>query len=194
MSELLAPVEPGEVGLDAGRLARLDRFLDRQVDRGRMPGYLLAVARHGRTAHIGRYGRRDVERDLPVELDTVFRIFSMTKPVVSVAAMTLYEEGAFGLDDPLAAHLPEFAHPRVYTGGGPDAPVTVPAARPIRIRHLLTHTAGLTYGFHGVHPVDARYRAAGFGLGLPPDVDLARACALLAEQPLLFEPGAEWNY
>jgi CubicO group peptidase (beta-lactamase class C family) len=100
VSELLPPAEPGEVGLDAGRLSRLDRFLCSQVDLGRMPGYLLAAARHGRLAHLGSYGRRDVARDLPVELDTVFRIFSMSKPVVSVAAMSLYEEGAFGLDDP----------------------------------------------------------------------------------------------
>lgn len=194
MSELLPPAEPGEVGLDAARLSRLDRFLRSQVDQGRMPGYLLAVARHGRLAHLGSYGRRDVERDLPVEPDTVFRVFSMSKPVVSVAAMSLYEEGAFGLDDPLSAWLPEFAQPRIHTGGGADAPVTVPAAGPIRIRHLMTHTAGLTYGFHGVHPVDARYRAAGFELGLPPHGTLAEACAVLAEQPLLFEPGTEWNY
>jgi CubicO group peptidase (beta-lactamase class C family) len=100
VSDLLERVEPGQVGLDAGRLTRLDRFLCSQVDRGRMPGYLLAVARHGRLAHLGSYGRRDVERDLPVELGTVFRVFSMSKPVVSVAAMSLYEKVRSGSTSP----------------------------------------------------------------------------------------------
>ncbi|WP_219419379.1 serine hydrolase domain-containing protein [Pseudonocardia nigra] len=194
MSGPLPEVEPGEVGLDAGRLSRLDRFLRTRVDDGRMPGYQLAVARLGMLAHLSCYGRRDTEHDLPVEADTLFRIYSMTKPITSVAAMLLYEEGAFGLDDPVGDHLPAFSNQRVYVGGNESAPVTVPATRPVRVRNLMTHTSGLTYGFHRVHPVDARYRAAGFGLGLPADTTLEQACDRLGEQPLLFEPGTEWNY
>ena len=108
------------------------------------------------------YGSRDVEAGSPVETDTLWRIYSMTKPITSVAAMMLYEEGAFELTDPVSAFIPSFAGVRVYTGGSDLRPVTVPATEPVRIWHLLTHTAGLTYGFHRVHPVDAMYRAAGF--------------------------------
>ncbi len=100
-----------------------------------------------------------------METDTIWRIYSMTKPVTSVAAMMLYEEGAFELTDPVSDFIPSFADVRVYSGGSDIKPVLVPAAEPVRIWHLLTHTAGLTYGFHRVHPVDALYRAAGFEWG-----------------------------
>ncbi len=96
------------------------------------------------------------------QTDTLWRIYSMTKPVTSVAAMMLYEEGAFELTDPVSAFIPSFADVRVYAGGSDLRQVTVPATEPVRIWHLLTHTSGLTYGFHRVHPVDALYRAAGF--------------------------------
>ena len=118
----------------------------------------------------------------------------MTKPITSVAAMMLYEEGAFELKDPIHRYLPEFRHMRVFTGGSAIAPVTVPATEPIRVWHLLTHTAGLTYGFHHAHPVDGIYRKAGFEWGAPADRDLAECCARWAELPLVFEPGSRWNY
>jgi CubicO group peptidase (beta-lactamase class C family) len=118
----------------------------------------------------------------------------MTKPVTSVAAMMLYEEGAFELATPVSAFIPSFAGVRVYAGGSDLRQVTVPATEPVRIWHLLTHTAGLTYGFHRVHPVDAQYRAAGFEWGTPRGMDLAAACDIWAGLPLLFQPGAEWNY
>jgi CubicO group peptidase (beta-lactamase class C family) len=126
--------------------------------------------------------------------DTVWRIYSMTKPVTSVAAMMLYEEGALALTDPVSAFIPSFAGVRVYAGGSDLKQVTVPPVEPVRVWHLLTHTAGLTYGFHRVHPVDALYRAAGFEWGTPPGVELAQACDLWAGFPLLFQPGTEWNY
>ena len=126
--------------------------------------------------------------------DTVWRIYSMTKPVTSVAAMMLYEEGRLALTDPVSAFIPAFQDVRVYAGGSDLRQVTVPATEPVRIWHLLTHTAGLTYGFHRVHPVDAMYRAAGFEWGTPRGTDLARACDLWAGFPLLFQPGTEWNY
>jgi CubicO group peptidase (beta-lactamase class C family) len=118
----------------------------------------------------------------------------MTKPVTSVAAMMLYEEGAFELSDPVSAFIPSFAQARVYAGGPDLRPVTAAATGPVRIWHLLTHTAGLTYGFHRVHPVDAMHRTAGFEWASPPGVDLVRACDIWAGIPLLFEPGTEWNY
>ena len=118
----------------------------------------------------------------------------MTKPITSVAAMILYEEGGFELTDPVSSFIPSFADVRVYAGGSDLRQVTVPVTEPVRMWHLLTHTAGLTYGFHRVHPVDAMYRAAGFEWSAPPGADLARACDLWAGIPLLFQPGAEWNY
>jgi CubicO group peptidase (beta-lactamase class C family) len=186
--------EAGRVGLDAGRLRRIDRAFARYVDDGRLPGWLVLVARHGQVAHLATYGRRDLEADLPVEVDTRFRIYSMTKPVTAVAAMQLYEEGAFALKDPVSAFIPAFADVRVWRDGQGSDPVTVPAARPVRLWHLLTHTAGLTYGFHHAHPVDAMYRAAGFDWVAPEGRDLAACCDAWAGLPLLFEPGTGWNY
>src|SRR3954468_11097821 len=160
MSEIKVEVDAGEVGFDATRLARIDAHFQRYVDDGRLPGYLVAVARRGQIAHLATYGQRDVEAGAPVELDTLFRVFSMTKPITSVAAMMLYEEGAFELKDPVARFIPSFADARVWVGGTPLKPVTRPAVEPVRMWHLLTHTSGLTYGFHYAHPVDGMYRAA----------------------------------
>jgi CubicO group peptidase (beta-lactamase class C family) len=193
-SDLKVGTDPAEVGLDPARLARLDRRLARWVDDGQLPGFLVTVARHGELAHVGTYGSRNVEESLPVETDTRWRIFSMTKPVTSVAAMMLYEEGAFELNDPISKWLPEFADTRVYVAGSAQKPVTAPQMEPIRVRHLLTHTSGLTYGFHHAHPVDAMYRAMGHEWGTPPGADSAEVCRQWASVPLVFQPGAEWNY
>ena len=186
--------DPGEAGFDAGRLTRIDDHFRRYVDEGRLPGWLLAITRGGRIVHVARYGRRDVESDLPVEDDTVFRIYSMTKPITSVAAMMLHEEGRFELKDPVAKYIPSFADVRVFTGGTAENPTTAPALEPVRVWHLLTHTAGLTYGFHHVHATDEIYRNAGFDFGSPRDTDLAGVCDALAGLPLVHEPGARWNY
>jgi len=194
VSELTVEVDAAEVGLDSERLKRIDAHFAGYVADGRLPGWLLTVRRRGRLAHVARCGSRDLEAGLPVTDDTVWRIYSMTKPVTSVAAMMLYEEGRLALTDPVSAFIPAFADVRVYTGGSDLRQVTVPAVEPVRIWHLLTHTAGLTYGFQRVHPVDAMYRAAGFEWGTPRGTDLAQACDLWAAFPLLFQPGAEWNY
>jgi CubicO group peptidase (beta-lactamase class C family) len=178
-------VEAADAGFDAGRLGRIDRHFARYVDDGRLAGWLVLVARSERIVHLSTYGRRDIEADLPVELDTRWRIYSMTKPITSVAAMSLWEEGAFELKDPVSRFVPAFGDVHVHDAG--------PAREPVRMWHPLTHTAGLTYGFHHAHPVDAMYREAGFDLQRP-DVDLAAACDTWASLPLLFEPGSEWNY
>ncbi len=151
-------IEARAAGFDPVRLARIDRHFRRFVDDGRLPGWLVLVSRHGRVVHASTYGWRDLEARLPVEMDTLFRIYSMTKPVTSVAAMMLYEEGAFELSDPVARFVPAFADMRVYLRGPAAKPLTLPAKEPVRMRHLLTHTAGLTYGFHHVHVVDLLYR------------------------------------
>jgi CubicO group peptidase (beta-lactamase class C family) len=194
VSELTVEVDAAEVGLDSERLKRIDAHFAGYVADGRLPGWLLTVRRHGRLAHVARCGSRDREAGLPVTDDTVWRLYSMTKPVTSVAAMLLYEEGALALTDPVSAFIPAFADVRVYAGGSDLRPVTVPAVEPMRIWHLLTHTAGLTYGFQRVHPVDALYRAAGFEWGTPRGTDLAQACDRWAALPLLYQPGTEWAY
>jgi len=194
VTDLTIEVDPGEAGLDPERLKRIDAHFARYVDDGRLAGWLLTIGRHGRLAHVARCGSRDLEAGLPVTDDTLWRIYSMTKPVTSVAAMILYEEGRIALTDPVSAFIPAFSGVRVYDGGSDLKQVTVPATEPVRIWHLLTHTAGLTYGFHRVHPVDAMYRAAGFEWGTPSGMDLAQACDVWAGLPLLFQPGTEWNY
>ena len=194
MGELEVEVEASAVGLDARRLARIDRHFGRYVEDGRLPGWLIVVSRAGRIVHLTACGSRDKEAGLPVEIDTLFRIYSMTKPITSVAAMMLYEDGAFELRDPVSRFIPSFADMRVYTRGSTLNPSTEPANAPVRIWHLLTHTAGLTYGFHHAHPVDAMYRTAGFEMGHPRGMDLAACCDAWAQLPLLFQPGTEWNY
>jgi CubicO group peptidase (beta-lactamase class C family) len=181
-------------GFDAARLERIGAHLDRYVEAGRLPGWLVRIARDGELVHQAAGGLRDVEAGLPVEEDTLWRIYSMTKPLTSVAAMALYEEGHFELKDPVARFLPEFAQPQVYAGGAMAKVVTQPAIEPLRMWHLLTHTSGLTYGFHHAHPVDALYREAGHEWGTPPGADLAECCRQWASLPLLFQPGSEWNY
>lgn len=194
MADFGINVDPGEVGLDARRLRRIDSHLRRYVDDGRLPGWQVMVSRRGKVAHLSSYGLADKEAGRPVETDTLWRIYSMTKPITSVAAMMLWEEGAFELSDPVSRWLPEFSQPRVYVGGPAARPATVPATEPIRVWHLLTHTAGLTYGFHKVHVTDELYRLRGFELGTPDGLDLAGCVRAWAELPLAFQPGAEWNY
>jgi CubicO group peptidase (beta-lactamase class C family) len=194
VTDLTINADPAELGLDPERLKRIDAHFARYVDDGRLAGWLLTISRHGRLAHVARCGSRDLEAGLPVTDDTLWRIYSMTKPVTSVAAMILYEDGGLALTDPVSAYIPAFADVRVYDGGSDLRQVTVPATEPVRVWHLLTHTAGLTYGFHRVHPVDALYRAAGFEWGTPAGVDLSQACDVWAGFPLLFQPGTEWNY
>jgi len=187
-------VDPGELGFDAARLARIDSHFARYVDDGRLAGWSVAVSRRGELAHVAHHGLRDLAGGLPVDDDTIWRIYSMTKPVTSVAALMLWEEGLLELTDPVSRYLPSFADQRVYTGGSAANPGTVPATEPVRLWHLLTHTAGLTYGFHHAHPVDEMYRAKGHEFSPPRGQDLAAACDVWASLPLLFQPGTEWNY
>jgi CubicO group peptidase (beta-lactamase class C family) len=194
MTDFGINIDPGEVGFDPARLARIDAHLATYVDDGRLPGYQVTVSRHGQIAHLSSYGSADVEAGRAVETDTLWRIYSMSKPVTSVAAMMLFEQGAFELTDPISHWLPEFAEPRVYVGGSASKPVTVPATEPIRVWHLLTHTAGLTYAFHRVHVTDEIYRNAGFDLASPVGLDLAGCVSAWANLPLAFQPGAEWLY
>jgi CubicO group peptidase (beta-lactamase class C family) len=194
MGELKVTCDPAEVGFDAARLRRIDDHFASYVDDGRLPGWLVLVTRRGQVAHLSTYGSRDIASGAPVEAGTLFRIYSMSKPITSVAAMTLYEEGAFELTDPVSRYIPAFEDMRVYEKGPAVKPVTRAAREPVRIWHLLTHTAGLVYGFQHVSVVDEIYRTAGFDRGTPKGLDLAGMVDRLAGLPLLFEPGSQWNY
>ncbi|HEU0196390.1 MAG TPA: serine hydrolase domain-containing protein [Nevskiaceae bacterium] len=182
------------LGFDPTRLGRIKSHFARYVDDGRLPGWQVQISRHGEVAYHENYGLRDMEARLPVADDTLFRIYSMTKPITTVAAMMLYEEGRFSLDDPIHHYLPAFSHLRVLTAGTALKPVTRPAAGPIRILHLLNHTSGLTYGFHHVHVQDEMYRNAGFEWGVPAGWTLEQAVDTWAKLPLRFDPGTSWNY
>jgi CubicO group peptidase (beta-lactamase class C family) len=194
VAQLKVETGPDEVGFDPVRLQRVDQHFRRYVDDGLLAGWTIAITRRGKVAHLSHHGLADVEAGRPVADDTIWRYYSMTKPVTSVAAMMLYERGQLALTDPVARYIPAFADARVYAAGPAANPATVPATEPVRVWHLLTHTAGLTYGFHHAHPVDEMYRNAGHEFGVPRGMDLAAACDSWAAQPLLFNPGTEWNY
>lgn len=184
-----------DTGLSAERLARIDRFLDeRYVATGKLPGTLTLVARCGRVAHIGMTGRMDVERNRPMAEDTIFRIYSMTKPLTSVAFMMLVEEGLVALDDPVHHFIPEWRDLGVYDGGIlAQGFKTRPTVRPMLIIDLLRHTAGLTYGFQSRTNVDAAYRDLGIG-EVEKSGTLDEMIANLAKLPLEFSPGDAWIY
>ncbi|MGB0865403.1 MAG: serine hydrolase domain-containing protein [Granulosicoccaceae bacterium] len=182
------------LGFDPGRLARVSDHFKSYVDLGKLPGWQLVLSRQGQVVLSEHYGQCDMENAKPTKDDTLYRIFSMTKPVTSVAAMMLVEQGKLKLRDPVAKYIPAFADSRVYRSGSSLKPTTEGLSSPMQVWHLLTHTAGLSYGFMHAHPVDAMYRAAGYEWGWPEGQDLAGACSDWAAMPLMFQPGAEWNY
>ena len=182
------------LGFDPERLARLPEHFKGYVDRGQLPGWQMVLSRRGQVVLSEQYGQRDMEAAKPVEDDTIFRIYSMTKPITSVAIMMLMEQGKLKLRDPVAKYIPEFAQTRVYRSGSALNPTTEGLQSPMQLWHLLTHTAGLSYGFMHAHPVDAMYRAAGYEWGWPEGTDIEGACQHWAGMPLMFQPGSEWNY
>jgi CubicO group peptidase (beta-lactamase class C family) len=187
----LPTTTPEDVGLESAQLKRIDRHLARYVEKGTLPGVLLAIARHGKIAHLSVQGLMDRERGRAFTPDTIVRIYSMTKPITSVALMTLYEEGLFQLDDPVAKFIPAFSDLGIYAGGALGSFQTTKPARPMTVRDLLSHVSGLTYGLQRRTPVDAAYRERkleGF------DRPLAEWINALAELPLDFSPGEHWNY
>jgi CubicO group peptidase (beta-lactamase class C family) len=192
--DTLSLVSPEQVGLSAARLARISGWMKGWVDSGKLPGLLVAVMRKGELAFAETYGKADVERNKPVRPDTIYRIYSMTKPLTSTAIMMLYEEGRFQLDDPISKFIPAFANQRVFMGGSRGKMELAPAERDITFRDLLTHTSGLTYGMMEANAVDALYRAKD-------GVDFQTSTATLKEVvekaasfPLIAQPGKAWNY
>ncbi len=190
----MTAVTPEDLGFDSERLGRIGDLCGRYVDSGRIPCAQVAVARAGTTVYEHTCGMADLEAAEPLRTNAIFRIYSMTKPITSIALMQLYEQGLVLLENPVGRFVPELADPVVWVAGDLDAYDTRPASRQITVRDLLTHTSGLTYGFQHQHPIDAMYRKVQLGdFGLP-DFDLAEAMVHLGGIPLLFDPGTAWNY
>ena len=181
-------------GFDTTRLHRIDDHFRRYVDDGRLAGWQVMVSRRGETAHHSTSGVRSLESKEPFAEDTVVRLYSMTKPLTTLAAMQLVEQGRIQLKDPVAKFIPAFSATPVYRSGSIQKPTTEPQTLPMLVWHLMTHMSGLTYGFHNTHPVDAMYRTQGFEWGQPEGLDLAACCERWAQLPLVFQPGTEWNY
>ena len=187
--------KPEEVGMSGVQLAQVERHLrERYIEPGRIAGALTLVARRGRLVHRSVLGMMDLEREKPMREDTIFRIYSMTKPIVSVALMRLYEQGHFQLEDPVDKIIPEWRGLRVYAAGNHPHFLTERPARRMTIRDLLRHTSGLTYSFMERTNVDAAYRKLGIGPPEGHDTTLREMVEALAQLPLEFSPGSAWNY
>jgi len=194
--QVVAADLPKAMPLDAGftneGLEKLKTHFQGYVDDGKLAGLTTLVARRGKIVHFETYGEQDKAAGIATADDTVFRIYSMTKPVTGVAMMMLWEEGKYDLDDPVSKYLPSFRKQRVFAGAGKDGKIkTVPVKREATIRDLMRHTAGLTYGFFGDTPVDRSYRASGL---FEENKDLKTFVDMLGKQPLVYQPGEGWVY
>ena len=194
MSNSIATVDPSEVGFDPTRLARIETHFAKYVESGKLPGVHVAVTRGGKLAYETKIGHADMEAKKPIADDTIYRIYSMTKPICAVAAMILWEEGLFELHDQVKWFIPSFADQKVFRSGTLTAPRYEPVSEPMEMWHLFSHTAGMTYGFVYANPVDQMYRNAGFEWGTPQGKNLAEVIDVLASLPLMFQPGTEWAY
>lgn len=186
----VTPAFAADVPLDPERLASIDGFLARSTAPQAYTGAVALIAHDGRVVYERARGYRDLARKQPIRMDAIFRIYSMTKPVTTVAVLMLMEEGRLGLDDPVSRYLPEFAAMRRFTGGTADAPRLAQADRPITLRHLLTHTAGFATGGEGIEqPARLLERAA-----LQDSSSLEEYARRLARVPLADEPGTRFRY
>jgi CubicO group peptidase (beta-lactamase class C family) len=182
----LQTVEPAAVGLDAAALHRLSAALETRVASGHLPGAVALVARHGKVAYFESFGAQNPITGAPMTRDSLFRIYSMTKPIVSVGVMMLWEEGRLLLSDPIGKYLPALNEPRVGVANG-----GVPVDRPITVQDLLRHTSGLTYEFRGDTPVHKAYIGAKISRLRQTNEEHVEA---LGKLPLLHQPGAHWEY
>lgn len=179
-------------GLDSNRLNRItDHLTQRYIEPQKIAGCQLHVARHGHPAYECSLGLMDIERNKPMQNDTIFRIYSMSKPITSIALMQLYERGLFQLNDPIHRVIPSWRNQQVYLGGRDTQMELAPATTAISFKHILSHTAGLSYG-NTNHPIDARYRD--LGINRQQAQNLTQFVETLAEVPLFFEPGSRWRY
>ncbi|HEY1293001.1 MAG TPA: serine hydrolase domain-containing protein [Chloroflexota bacterium] len=191
-SELAIEAEPEDVDMSSAQLRNVTNLVQRYLDEQKLPGALSLVARGGKIVHLETYGAMDEERQKPVQLDTIFRFYSMTKPIASVGLMMLYEEGRFQLEDPASRFIPELKNLRVLTGGSADSPQVREPSREISIRDLLMHMSGLV-ARDANSPVGELYRRAGLKGG-DSDFVLADLPRRLASIPLQVDPGTQWIY
>src|SRR5580700_5483028 len=189
----LPRAKPEEVGMSSERLARVAEVLKADIAAGRIPGAVIAIARHGKLVMLDAYGWRDKAAGVAMTTDTIFNIASMTKPMTTVGALMLYEQGKILIDDPISKYFPKFANMRVAVrdAGEPTAD-TVPANRQITIQDLMRHTSGIVYGGRGTTVVHKMY-PGGSG-DASRDYDGAAFLDKLATLPLLYQPGTTWDY
>ena len=192
MNMMVEVATPEEVGLCSKRLARIPQFFQSYLDKEKVSGMSFLIGRGGRIAYQHNMGVKDFDCGSPIDAETIFRIYSMSKPITSVALMMLYEEGLFRLEHPVSRYIPEFANLEVYEQGGIDDYTTKPLERPMIVRDLLTHTSGLTYGFMFQNTVDRLYRKS--VINNTEAMSLEQYCQELAKLPLVFSPGTGWNY
>ncbi|MCZ6642937.1 MAG: serine hydrolase, partial [Gammaproteobacteria bacterium] len=187
-------IDATAAGMSTERLSRIsDHLNERFIKPGKIAGALPLVYRKGQLAYCEPLGSMDLERGKGMTEDTIFRIYSMSKPITSVALMMLYEQGAFQLNDPVTRFIPEWHDIQVYAAGVAPSFMTTPVERPMFIRDLFTHMSGLTYGFMNRSNVDHAYRKMGIG-GVEPGTTLTDTIEILAKIPLEFSPGTRWNY
>jgi CubicO group peptidase (beta-lactamase class C family) len=186
----LAVAAPQEIGLSSARLARLGLVLRGEIERGRVPGTVVLIARRGKVGYFESFGQRDAAAGTPMQKDAIFRIYSMTKPITSVAAMMLWEQGRFLLSDPIGKYLPELSRLDVAVERGGTIE-RVPAERAVTIQDLLRHTSGLTYEFRGSAAVQKMYMSAKVFSRAQSSADQV---ATLGRLPLLHQPGTRWEY
>ncbi len=183
-------VAPGEVGFDAAKLAQIDSFFEQKVADGEIAGIVTLVARQGKIAHYSAVGYQDVQREIPMETDTIFRIYSMTKAIATTALMQLYEEGAFQLTDPLSRYIPEMANLEVLRTPTSDIDDTVELERQPTVQDLLRHTAGFSHGL-GTSAYDEAFVGSGI---FSTETSLEEMMTLLSEIPLVNQPGSQYRY
>jgi len=184
--------KPEAVGFSAQRLQKLEAAMQVAVDRKILPGTVIAVARHGKVVDCKAYGQQDIEKNKPLRVDSIFRIFSMTKPIIGAAMMILYEEGKWQPWDPVEKYIPELAKLKVFAGLDSGGNMILEDAKhPPTIGELMAHTAGFTYGFFGDTPVDKLYKQAN---PLAGSATLKEFAEKLGKLPLLYQPGEQWVY
>jgi len=186
----LPVASPGRAGFDPARLEILHGITKRFVDEGQHAGAITLLARNGRLVDFQTYGYRDLEKKLPMERDTICRVYSMSKIITSVGALVLFEEGRFNLDDPVSKYLPELKDMKVMTGGTADAPQLEPLKRPVTIKHIFTHTSGLIYDFSGGKELATLYERANLWTG----PGLNDFITKLSKLPLQHQPGEAFTY
>ena len=188
----LPTAKPESVGMSSQRLGKLKSELQARVDRNQLPGVVTMVAKDGKVVEFDVAGKRDVESGAPLQKDSIFRIYSMSKPITGVAMMMLFEEGKWQLNDPVSKHIPEFANLKVAKVNPQSGAVTqVAPDHPMTMRELMSHSGGLTYGVFGSTPVDKMYTDVNV---LDRDATLQAMIDKLGKIPLLHQPGERWHY